>query len=221
MANVNSLTIGNTSLPVADSLASLSDTNIPANAENGSLLAKQSGKWTAVPVAAAIGGNPAYVHDLDSGVFYGSSSGDTVLQFNNAGGINRHVAFYKGRTIVNTLESLSSNWIGETYLPESDTGWQSYNSDYFDFLYRKKNGIVFVVCNGQVKQNVSSDTLQLNVPMPEGYRPDTSYIPAIFSIRYSKQAICVFFGQEGSVWADINGVQAEQTIVGSVSYPAA
>lgn len=208
-------------VPGATTLTGLTDANVPANAANGSLLSKQGGKWTAVPVATAIGGKPAYTQDLGSGVLYGAANGDTVLQFNNSGGLNRHVAFYKGRVIVNTLESATSNWVGETYLPESDTGWQYYTSDYFDFMYRKKNGIVSIVCNGQIKQNVSTDALQLNVAMPEGYRPDTSYIPAIFSIRSSKQAMCVFFGQDGSIWAEINGAQAGQIIVGSVSYTAA
>ena len=220
MANANSLTIGNTTLPVANTLASLDDTNITSTPADGSLLTLQNGKWTPNTVEGAIGGKPAYARGLANSVLYGDSNGDTAVFLNGtANGISRRV--YVRDDFLNVgVSADGNNWSWVTYKSESDTGWQYYASAYFDFMYRKKNGIVSIVCNGQIKQNVSTD-LQLNAVMPEGYRPDTSYIPAIFSIRSSKQAICVFFGQDGTIWAELNGTQAGQTIVGSASYFAA
>ena len=111
MANANSLTIGNTTLPVANSLASLSDTNVPSNTANVSLIAKQSGKWTAVPVATAIGGTPVTTTQSSAQFLYSSSRYQT-LQSTDANGVIRQAVFDEvGKcVIIQKRESGSTSW---------------------------------------------------------------------------------------------------------------
>ena len=92
-------------------LGALADANVPANAANGSLLAKQSGKWTAVPVATAIGGTPVTTTQSSAQFLYSSSRYQT-LQSTDANGVIRQAVFDEvGKcVIIQKRESGASSW---------------------------------------------------------------------------------------------------------------
>lgn len=145
MANVNSITIGNTTLPVTNSLASLNDTNIPANPAAGSILTLQNGKWE--PTASVLNTPLTGLDTSQGGVV---TAGDTVLSAigkmlaNDAGVIRNYSAAQKEigtwlgdrklyqKTIVITNPTIPYNRVVSYQLPElvghalgngTDFGW--------------------------------------------------------------------------------------------------
>lgn len=166
MANMNSLTIGNTTLPVANSLASLSDTNITGTPADGSVLVRQSGKWAA-------GGKPVtFSNDLSSAEVQSLSPHAGIQLRAVKDGVVYAADFNDGGDLkLYRMDAGATTWtLTSTFTKDDDSGWLLLDSEYIRTRYRRKNGIVFLNWAGcTVIKELPANTVFGR--LPEGFRP--------------------------------------------------
>lgn len=227
MANTNSLTIGNTTVPVANTLASLDDTNIPANPAAGSLLTLQNGKWTPNTVEGAIGGKPVFsVGNFTSAAVANNGTGGLQLQGVYNDGSQYAVSFVDGDRIELWKALPGQAWQrNATFSKDEYTGWIYLQSEYMTRLrYCKKNGIVFVDVNDVVSIDLPAGGTAI-ATMPEGFRP-SDYATFAIGTHGGTGVHTSGFGYispDGHVYIGFRDAFPAHSafIDGSVSYPAA
>ena len=208
MANVNSLTVGNTTLPVANSLASLSDVST-ANTAEGNILTFNGTSWTN---GTLTGNSGISVTRTGANYVLKGSTSWAQMQAINAPltGLNTS----QGGVVTAADTVLSA--IGKI---ANDTGWITLQNDYFAGLKaRKKNNIVFIEFNGSILQEIPSGNLNI-ASLPEGFNP-TSYVSTVVGTHGNGQlAFGVgFVSPQGIIFIEFSAAVSNIYVDGSFCF---